>query len=79
VVRIEVAISPRPCLAGLRCGARLARRASPPRRPTTKGRQGRTDRISLWQEIIGMIQDKGLAVSKCRTRSPRCVRNLELL
>jgi hypothetical protein len=29
VVRIEVAVSPRPCLPGLRCGARLARRASP--------------------------------------------------
>jgi hypothetical protein len=48
------------------------------KRHNTKGRQGSTDRISLWREITGMIQDKGLAV-KCRTRSPRCVRNLELL
>ena len=28
----------------------------------TKGRGG-TDRISLWRELIGMIEDKGLAVS----------------
>jgi hypothetical protein len=33
VVHIEVAVQPTP-LPGLRCGARLARRASPPRRPT---------------------------------------------
>jgi hypothetical protein len=38
VVRIEVAVSPRPCLGGLRCGARLAHRASPPLRPTPVAR-----------------------------------------
>jgi hypothetical protein len=32
------------------------------KRHATKGRGG-ADNISLWQEIIGMIQDKGLAVS----------------
>jgi hypothetical protein len=31
------------------------------KRHATKGRNG-TDRISLWREIIGMIEDKGLAV-----------------
>jgi hypothetical protein len=32
------------------------------KRHTTKGRGG-TDNISLWKEVIGMIEAKGLAVS----------------
>jgi len=33
------------------------------KRHATKGRQGSTDMISLWRELIGMIEAKGLAVS----------------
>jgi hypothetical protein len=50
------------------------------KRHATKGRQGSTDRISLWRELmLEMIKAKQGAGGKCRTRSPRCVRNLELL
>jgi hypothetical protein len=43
----------------------------------TKGRNG-TDRISLWKEVIGMIEAKGLAVSAALDLLAG-VRNLELL
>jgi hypothetical protein len=48
------------------------------KRHNTKGRQGK-DRISLWGEIIAMIEDKGLAVRAPSIRSSRPVRVLESL
>jgi hypothetical protein len=67
VIRIEVAVSPRPCLGCAVFGTRLVRRASPPRRPTpvvrSEGGGGAHPPVPFLFCLEGALPDLALVLS----------------